>query len=50
MGLIARDSGGGDYKPAPAGNHIARCVQVIDLGTQVVEYQGESKQQHKVGI
>lgn len=34
------DSGGGDFEPAPIGNHIARCVKVIDLGTQKGEYQG----------
>jgi len=34
MATIAKDSGGGDYTPAPEGTHIARCVRVIDLGTQ----------------
>lgn len=28
------DKGGGDFEPAPAGTHIARCMQVIDVGTQ----------------
>ena len=33
MGLIA--VGNNDtYRPAPEGTHMARCVQVIDLGTQ----------------
>lgn len=27
-------STGGDFKPAPAGTHLARCVGVISLGTQ----------------
>lgn len=31
---IARNSGGGDFTPAPAGTHLARCVGVISLGTQ----------------
>lgn len=26
--------GGGDFTPAPAGTHLARCVGVISLGTQ----------------
>jgi hypothetical protein len=34
MGLTASDSGGGDFKPAPEGPHVARCVSVVDLGTQ----------------
>ena len=35
MGTTATDSGGGgDFTPAPEGTHIARCVRVIDLGTQ----------------
>ena len=25
---------GGDFTPAPAGNHIAICFGVVDLGTQ----------------
>lgn len=36
------DNGGGsDFKPAPAGTHVARCYQVIDLGTRRSEYQGK---------
>lgn len=34
MGLTARSSGGGDFTPAPAGSHAARCCWVIDLGVQ----------------
>jgi len=34
MGTTATDSGGGSFAPAPEGNHMARCVRVIDLGTQ----------------
>lgn len=35
MALTATDNGGGgDFKPAPEGTHIARCVRIIDLGTQ----------------
>jgi hypothetical protein len=34
MALVAKDSGGGDYTPAPEGTHIARCVRAVDLGTQ----------------
>jgi len=41
MGRYASDTGGGDFTPAPAGNHIARCIQLIDIGTHHGEYQGE---------
>jgi len=34
MSLIAKDSGG-DFAPAPPGTHMARCYEMIDLGTQV---------------
>jgi hypothetical protein len=35
------DSGGGDFEQAPIGTHIARCVKIIDIGTQKGEYQGK---------
>lgn len=35
MGLTATDNGGGgSFTPAPEGTHAARCIRVIDLGTQ----------------
>lgn len=40
MGRFSSDAGGGDFKQAPAGNHIARCVKLIDIGTQRGQYQG----------
>lgn len=41
---------GGDFKPCPDGTHLAICYRVIDLGTQRVEYQGQTKEQRKVLI
>jgi hypothetical protein len=35
------DSGGKEFTPAPVGNHPARCIGVIDLGTQTGEWQGK---------
>ena len=32
-----------DFPIAPAGTQVARCYQVIDLGHQKVEWQGEEK-------
>jgi len=47
MGLTAKSSSGG-FTPAPEGTHIARCVQVIDLGTQWSEFYQKSS--HKILI
>jgi hypothetical protein len=33
------DSGG--YEQAPPGTHVARCIKMIDIGTQHGEYQGQ---------
>ena len=33
MSLTMKNDGG-NFTPAPAGNHIATCISVIDLGTQ----------------
>jgi hypothetical protein len=41
MGRHATDAGAGTFQQAPAGNHIARCIRLIDLGTQRNEYQGK---------
>lgn len=41
-------SGGGDFQQAPAGSHVARCIRIVDLGTQTSEYQG--KVNHKSQI
>lgn len=35
------DTGGGDFEQAPVGTHVARCVKIIDIGTQKGEYQGK---------
>lgn len=46
--MIVKDSG--DYQLAPAGQHLSVCVDVIDLGNVVVEWNGEKKTQHKCRI
>lgn len=48
MSLIATSKGGGDFKPAPAGSHAARCCWVVDLGTHYSERW--KKAEHKVLI
>ena len=39
-----------NYEPVSSGNHISRCVQMIEIGTVNTEYLGEPKQLHKVRI
>jgi len=41
---------GNDFAPPPAGTHPAICYRFIDLGTQMVEWQGTRKTQRKVLI
>lgn len=43
-------SSGGDFTPPPAGTHLSICYRVIDLGTQHVDWQGETKHQHKIMV
>jgi hypothetical protein len=49
MPIIAADSGGKDFTPAPEGLHSAVCVDVIDLGLQPNTFNPE-KPQHKIRI
>lgn len=39
-----------DFEQCPAGNHLAICCRVIDLGTQETTYMGQPKRQRKVYI
>ena len=48
--LMASDKGGSNFKPVPAGMHLARCYRVIDLGTQKTSWQGVEKAAKKVQI
>ncbi len=41
MGRFATDSGGGNFQQLSAGTHIARCYQLVDIGTHHGEYQGQ---------
>lgn len=44
MGTKVKDSGGGDFTPAPAGIHRAVCIAYIDLGMQEGrDYHDQSK-------
>lgn len=48
MGLTASHKSTSVSTPAPAGNHVARCVRVIDLGMQKDDGQFGLKIQHKL--
>lgn len=50
MSLTAKEGGTGDFEMTPEDVYTARCYRIIDLGTQKVEWQGASKEQHKVMI
>jgi hypothetical protein len=42
------DSGSGNYEQPPTGTHVARCVRMIDLGTQKGEYQGRATSKRQI--
>lgn len=50
MGFIANSGAGQAFKKVPVGVFVARCVDLIDLGTQQIEFAGELKLQHKIQI
>jgi hypothetical protein len=50
MGFIAKDSGGGNFKPVPPGAYVARCYQIVDLGTQTSSGQYGEKSAHKLRL
>jgi hypothetical protein len=43
-------SAGGDFAPTPEGQHTMVCTRVIDLGTQVTEFQGETKHSQDLNV
>lgn len=48
MSLTATAKSSTVSTPAPSGNHVARCVRVIDLGLQTSTGQFGTKIQHKI--
>jgi len=49
--IIATDDGGGaNFNPAPIGNHAARCVYLVHIGTEKDEFQGQEKHLNRVRI
>lgn len=50
MGLVAKSNGGGDFPLAPAGNHVALCYAVVDLGEHESEWQGKTTWKRRVRL
>lgn len=48
LNLTIPDDTGTEFTLPPAGTLFARLVDVIDLGSQLVEFNGDQKYQHKV--
>ena len=49
MAIIVKSTGA-DYTPCPAGTHLARCIQILELGTQAGNYQGKETHLLKVSL
>lgn len=50
MPINASAKSTGTRQIAPAGTHIARCYQIIDLGTHDKEWQGKTRKKHEIRI
>ncbi len=50
MGRYAQETGGGNFQHAPIGTHAARCIKLVDLGTQQGDYQGTITHKNQVLI
>ena len=42
------DTGGKEFEQAPIGNHVGRCIGMIDIGTQQGEYLGKTTHARKI--
>ena len=50
MSIIAQQSNNSAGQTVPAGTHVARCYQIIHIGTILDTYQGEEKLVNKVRL
>ena len=48
--LTARLITATNFTPCPEGLHMARCVQIIDLGIQIEIFKDEKKKVHKIRL
>lgn len=49
MSIVAKNSGT-TFELVPAGNHVARCYSMVEIGTVTEDYMGTPKSQPKVRI
>lgn len=47
---ITAQNNGKTFELVPAGNHIARCFQMIEIGTMIEEVMGKPKKLYKVRV
>ena len=50
MAIIAKSSGNTERTLAPMGNHLARCVKMVHIGTAEENIQGKIKKLNKVKL
>lgn len=43
MGFKVSTGGGGDYEDPTAGTKAARCIRIVDVGTQTITWKGKEK-------
>jgi hypothetical protein len=48
MAINAKESNFVETELVPEGNHVARCIKVIEIGTVTNDYKGEVKKQHRI--
>lgn len=48
--MIISDNGGTSFEQPPTGSHAARCIAIIDLGTQKTTFEGETQIKRQVII
>lgn len=46
--MIISDAGGTSFEQPPTGSHAARCISIIDIGTQKSTYEGEVQIKHQL--
>lgn len=50
MSFIAKQSEQKEFEKVPEGSHIARCISLVDLGTQIIEWAGKEKLSPKMSV
>ena len=48
--ILKLESDNREFIIAPAGNHLARLFSIVDLGTQIIEWEGKEKEQRKLTL